>query len=191
MSYTPLTTTASTNGAIVSRRSSKSLSVLAGLELLERPVEEAERHDLIGIAEPAQHVEAHPPGGELIGGRHERVAERSVGAGVQPAHGVGTEHGSSSGSRVGTSQSRPRGRCYRSVGGRCALHQRSSIRASSSSAPALASGSLRLPHFGDWTHDGQPRSQRHSKISRCASPTSVSKRGKPCRVIPTPPGWPS
>ena len=46
----------------------------------------------------------------------------------------------------------------------------------SSSAPALASGSLRLPHFGDCTHDGQPRSHGHSEISRCASATSVSKR---------------
>jgi hypothetical protein len=54
--------------------------------------------------------------------------------------------------------------------------QRSSIRASSSRAPAFASGSLRFPHFGDCTHDGQPSWHGHSKISRCASPTSVSKR---------------
>ena len=46
-------------------------------------------------------------------------------------------------------------------------------------APALASGSLRLPHLGDCTHDGQPDSHGHSAISRCASPTSASKRESP------------
>ena len=55
------------------------------------------------------------------------------------------------------------------------LHKphRCSIRAITSSAPALDSGSLRLPHFGDCTHDGQPDSHGHSPISRCASPTSA------------------
>ena len=38
---------------------------LAGLELLERPVEEAERHDLVLVGEPAQHVEADPAGGRV------------------------------------------------------------------------------------------------------------------------------
>ena len=32
-------------------------------------------------------------------------------------------------------------------------------------APALSSGSLPLPHFGDWTHDGQPLSQPHDAIA--------------------------
>ena len=41
---------------------------------------------------------------------------------------------------------------------------------------ACCSGSLRLPHFGDCTHDGQPASHGHSEISRSASPTSRSKR---------------
>ena len=45
-----------------------------------------------------------------------------------------------------------------------------SIRAITSSAPAFDSGSLRLPHLGDCTHDGQPDSHGHSLISRCASP---------------------
>ena len=44
----------------------------------------------------------------------------------------------------------------------------------SSRAPPLDSGSLRLPHFGDCTHDGQPDLQRHSPINRFASPTSRS-----------------
>ena len=39
---------------------------------------------------------------------------------------------------------------------------------------ALDSGSLRLPHFGDCTHEGQPDLHGHSPISRCASPTSRS-----------------
>ena len=40
--------------------------------------------------------------------------------------------------------------------------------------PSLSSGSFRLPHFGDWTHDGQPDSHGHSLTSRNASPTSRS-----------------
>ena len=66
-----------------------------------------------------------------------------------------------------------------------------SSRSSSSCAPPLESGSLRLPHFGDCTHEGQPSRQRHSLISRCASATSSSKWAKAIRVMPTPPGWPS
>jgi very-short-patch-repair endonuclease len=49
-----------------------------------------------------------------------------------------------------------------------------SIRPISSTQPAFASGSLRLPHLGDCTHDGQPLSQGHSPTSRWASSTSVS-----------------
>ncbi len=48
------------------------------------------------------------------------------------------------------------------------------IRRSSSSAPALCSGSLRLPHLGDCTHDGHPDRHGHSPISRRASATSIS-----------------
>jgi hypothetical protein len=44
----------------------------------------------------------------------------------------------------------------------------------SSSAPALCSGSLRLPHFGLCTQEGQPDSQGHSAISRSASPSRRS-----------------
>ena len=43
--------------------------------------------------------------------------------------------------------------------------QRSSMRAMTSSAPGFDSGSLRLPHFGDCTHDGQPDSHGHSVTS--------------------------
>jgi hypothetical protein len=49
-----------------------------------------------------------------------------------------------------------------------------SMRPMSSRAPSLARGSLRLPHFGDCTHEGQPFSHGHSEISRCASSTSAS-----------------
>jgi hypothetical protein len=44
----------------------------------------------------------------------------------------------------------------------------------SSSAPSLCSGSLRLPHLGLCTQEGQPDSQGHSAISRSASPSSRS-----------------
>ena len=70
-------------------------------------------------------------------------------------------------------------------------HAAASIRPMTSAAPCLESGSLRLPHFGDCTHDGQPLSHGHSEISRCASSTSASKAWKPRRVMPIPPGWPS
>ena len=39
----------------------------------------------------------------------------------------------------------------------------------------MDSGSLRLPHFGDCTHEGQPFSHGHSPMRRCASSTSASK----------------
>ena len=54
-------------------------------------------------------------------------------------------------------------------------HAAASIRPMTSAAPRLESGSLRLPHFGDCTHDGQPLSHGHSQIRRCASSTSASK----------------
>ena len=41
----------------------------------------------------------------------------------------------------------------------------SSIRPSASAQPALDSGSLRLPHLGDCTQDGQPDSHGHSETS--------------------------
>jgi secretion/DNA translocation related TadE-like protein len=37
-------------------------------------------------------------------------------------------------------------------------------RSSSRTAPALSSGSLPLPHLGDWMHDGQPVVHEHSAI---------------------------
>ena len=50
------------------------------------------------------------------------------------------------------------------------------MRLSSSIAPRLFSGSLRLPHLGDCTHDGQPSRQGHSEMRRSASSTRCSKR---------------
>lgn len=44
----------------------------------------------------------------------------------------------------------------------------------SSSAPALCRGSLRLPHLGLCTQEGQPDSQGHSPIRRAASPSRRS-----------------
>ena len=57
--------------------------------------------------------------------------------------------------------------------------------------PALSSGSFRFPHFGDWTHDGQPCSQGQPANSLAVSCTQPSKMSKPRWVIPTPPEWPS
>ena len=67
----------------------------------------------------------------------------------------------------------------------------SSIRSSNASAPALSRGSFRLPHFGLWTHDGQPSSQGQPSSSLAVSPTQPSNASKPRSVIPTPPAWPS
>src|SRR5690348_8290735 len=66
-----------------------------------------------------------------------------------------------------------------------------SIRSSSVSAPALSSGSFRLPHFGLWTHDGQPRSHGHPRSSRAVSAAQPSNTSKPRSVMPTPPECPS
>src|ERR671937_2877756 len=65
------------------------------------------------------------------------------------------------------------------------------MRVISSRAPFLFNGSLRLPHLGDCTHDGQPDRHGHSSMRRRASATRVSNSVNPIRVIPTPPGWPS
>ena len=53
-------------------------------------------------------------------------------------------------------------------------HAAASIRPMTSAAPRFESGSLRLPHFGDCTHEGQPLSHGHSVIRRWASSTSAS-----------------
>jgi len=49
-----------------------------------------------------------------------------------------------------------------------------SMRRRSRSAPALSSISFRFPHFGDWTHDGQPRSQGQPSSIRAVSSTQPS-----------------
>src|SRR5205823_4859669 len=66
-----------------------------------------------------------------------------------------------------------------------------SIRSSTASAPALSSGSFRLPHFGLWTQDGQPSRHGQPASIRAVSSTQPSKASKPRSVIPTPPAWPS
>src|SRR5262249_26328216 len=74
---------------------------------------------------------------------------------------------------------------------RHALGHAASIRPSSSSAPALSSGSFRFPHFGDWTQDGQPLSHGQPSSIFAVSSTQPSNVSKPRSVIPTPPEWPS
>src|SRR5205085_1185329 len=67
-----------------------------------------------------------------------------------------------------------------------ATRRRRSVRA----AP-LSSISLRLPHFGDWTHDGQPSAHGQPSSIRAVSATQPSNAAKPRSAIPTPPGCPS
>ena len=53
-------------------------------------------------------------------------------------------------------------------------HRAESMRSRRDSAPALSSGSFRFPHFGDWTHDGQPRSHGHPASIFAVSSTQPS-----------------
>src|SRR5436190_9783164 len=46
--------------------------------------------------------------------------------------------------------------CLRAASDLAADYQAACMRVISSSAPVLFSGSLRFPHFGDCTHEGQP-----------------------------------
>src|SRR5947208_16760542 len=65
------------------------------------------------------------------------------------------------------------------------------IRRSRLKAPSLSSISLRLPHFGDWTQEGQPSPQGQPSSIRAVSATQPSNAAKPRSLMPTPPGWPS
>jgi hypothetical protein len=48
----------------------------------------------------------------------------------------------------------------------------------------LSRKSFRFPHFGDWTHDGQPLSQGQPARSAAVSPTQPSIWSNPRRAIP-------
>ena len=66
------------------------------------------------------------------------------------------------------------------------------MRRMSAAEPRLESGSLRLPHFGDCTHDGQPDSHGHSLDEPVRVGDQLLERSHArSRVIPTPPGCPS
>ena len=67
-------------------------------------------------------------------------------------------------SRSGSTAGGPRRPRRRST--RSRSHGVGSIAPMSAIAPAFESGSLRLPHLGDCTHDGQPDSHGHSDTSR-------------------------
>lgn len=54
-------------------------------------------------------------------------------------------------------------------------------------APALSSGSLPLPHFGDWTHDGQPLSQPHDAMASRVARSQVAAAAYPRSAKPAPP----
>ncbi len=62
------------------------------------------------------------------------------------------------------------------------------IASSSATAPALLSGSLRLPHLGLCTQLGQPLSHGHSAMSVRASAARLSKASNPRFASPMPPG---
>lgn len=77
------------------------------------------------------------------------------------------------------------------VPGPSAAASSSRTASSTRTAPALSSGSLPLPHFGDWTHEGQPLS--HSQLATVARVACSHSRSTayPRSAKPAPPGCPS
>ncbi len=67
-----------------------------------------------------------------------------------------------------------------------ALHASNTV--SSDTAPALSSGSLRLPHLGDCTHDGQPATQPHRDTTSRVASRWPRPAAKPSSAMPAPPG---
>ena len=59
---------------------------------------------------------------------------------------------------------------------------------SNAAAPCLSSGSLPLPHFGDWTHDGHPRVHGHCLIASSVAASHRSAVRYPRSTMPAPPG---
>lgn len=72
------------------------------------------------------------------------------------------------------------------VGPRSASSTSSSVTAS-----VFANGLLRLPHFGDWTQDGQPDSHSQPAIVSRVARSQARAASKPRWAKPAPPGWPS
>ena len=62
-----------------------------------------------------------------------------------------------------------------------------SSRSSRRTAPALSSGSLPLPHLGDWMHDGQPEVHVQSAIRSRVIRSQVSAMAYPRSANPAPP----
>jgi secretion/DNA translocation related TadE-like protein len=62
---------------------------------------------------------------------------------------------------------------------------------SSSTAPALSSGALPLPHAGLWTHDGQPWAQEQAATRSRVAASHSRAAAKPRAAKPAPPGWAS
>ena len=66
-----------------------------------------------------------------------------------------------------------------------------STTSSSRTAPALSSGSLPLPHFGDWTQDGQPSRHSQEAMASRVAVSHATAAAWPRSAKPAPPGWPS
>src|SRR5699024_10134614 len=58
---------------------------------------------------------------------------------------------------------------------------------SSVTAPALESGSLPLPHLGDWMHEGQPVSHSQDRIASRVARSHGTALRKPRSANPAPP----
>ena len=62
------------------------------------------------------------------------------------------------------------------------------IASSSWTAPALSSGSLPLPHLGDWTHDGQPSVHSQATMAWRVTRSHRGATSWPRSANPAPPG---
>ena len=71
---------------------------------------------------------------------------------------------------------------------RSASSSECSIARSKFCAPAFDSGSLRLPHLGDCTQEGQPLSHPQESIASRVAPNQVRTASNPRWVKPAPPG---
>ena len=157
-----------------------------------------------GIARSVQRVSARAParafedqrlrsGGACGGGGcRRRARRRRPGRRARPCAWEREHDGSCAFNSEPSRSERRRASARRDVGRRPSRRLAgSSIRSSSARAPALDSGSLRLPHFGDCTHEGQPLAHGHSAISAVRVAAQLLEALKAVRVMPMPPGWPS
>ena len=79
----------------------------------------------------------------------------------------------------------------RARAGYSAAVSRARTRPSSRMAPALSSGSLPVPHLGDWMHEGHPWLHPQPRIASRVAASHARAPPNPRSANPAPPGCPS